>query len=78
LPRCRPVPSHHKIGDTVDVIINGDPAKLTWQDAKTLVINDHDRRTIINHDDIIDGVGKPCHSFVCSDADGSTEFTIIR
>jgi hypothetical protein len=63
------IPSRHKIGDTVDVKINGEPAKLTWADARTLVINGTDRRRIFMHrEDMPDGAGKLCHSFVAGDA----------
>jgi hypothetical protein len=68
------IPGHHTCGDTVDVTINGKPAKLTWQDARTLVINGHDRRTMIDQDMIVDGKGQRCHSFICGDG---TE-TIIK
>jgi hypothetical protein len=35
-----------QIGDTADVQINGKPAKVTWRDKDTLVINSDDVRQI--------------------------------
>jgi hypothetical protein len=28
------VPKFHKVGDTMDCHVNGDPVRVTWRDAK--------------------------------------------
>jgi hypothetical protein len=38
------LPATAKIGDTVPVRINGDPARVTWRDKDTLVIEPNDDR----------------------------------
>jgi hypothetical protein len=67
------MPVTFKIGDTADVKINGTPKRLTWRDAKTLVIEPDDARTIVDRDS--DG---EMLCFTCSDADGGRDFEIIR
>lgn len=62
------IPRHHRIGDTAAVRINGDPAKLTWQDAETLVINGTDKRRIRMVQEATDGAGQPCWSFIAGDS----------
>jgi hypothetical protein len=42
------LPAETKIGDTVPVKINGDPAHVTWRDKKTLVILPNDVRPIFH------------------------------
>jgi hypothetical protein len=61
-----------RIGGTVDCRINRKPARVTWRDAETLVIEPEDARHIVQvleHPEFL--------SFVCADADGSTDFDII-
>lgn len=62
------IPAHHKIGDTVDVRINFQPAKLTWADKDTLIINGTDRRRIHHCAKAIDGAGTKCWSFTAGDS----------
>jgi hypothetical protein len=62
------IPGRHKIGDTVDVKINGKPAILTWADADTLVINGVDRRRIMVSEESIDGTGNPVLFFAAGDS----------
>lgn len=40
------LPASAKVGDTVQVKINGDPASVTWRDKDTLVIEPDDYRPI--------------------------------
>jgi hypothetical protein len=40
------MPTTFKVGDTADCSINKKPARLTWRDAKTLVIEPDDARVI--------------------------------
>lgn len=68
------LPKSVKIGDTVDCRINREAARVTYRDAKTLVIEPSDARTILQTLDAGDGL----RSFVCSDADGTSDFAIIR
>src|SRR5262245_53220872 len=57
------MPKTFRVGDTADCRINKQPARLTWRDAKTLVIEPNDARTIITtHYD-----GDLVH-FTCGDA----------
>jgi hypothetical protein len=42
------LPATAKIGDTVPVKINGDPASVTWRDKDTLVIEPNDPRPIFH------------------------------
>jgi hypothetical protein len=57
------IPKHHKIGDTVDCNINGDPAKLTWRDKDTLVIEPDEAHPIIT--EYVEG---DLRSFTCGNA----------
>ena len=66
------LPVSVKVGDTVDCRINGEPKRITYRDAKTLVIDPDDTRAIIHvHDD-----GELRH-FTCGDAGGGTEGIVI-
>ncbi|QIG93433.1 hypothetical protein [Bradyrhizobium sp. 6(2017)] len=65
-----------KVGDTADCKINGEPKRVTYRDAQTLVIEPDDARTIID----VQNDGKLRH-FTCGDseADGGTGgITVIR
>jgi hypothetical protein len=66
------LPTTVGIGDTVACKINGAARKVTWRNAETLVIEPDDVRRIV----MIDQAGD-LRSFVCSDADGRSDFTII-
>ena len=57
------LPRTVKIGDTADVKINGEPKKLTYLDAKTLVIEPGDARTIV----FVRPAGD-LNDFICGDA----------
>ena len=59
------MPLDFKVGDTADVRINSEPARLTWRDEHTLVIGDNDVRRIVTTQ--IDG---NLRCFFCGDADG--------
>jgi hypothetical protein len=60
------------IGDTVDVRINQQPARVTWQDPSTLVIGPGDAPRIVRIK------CKPgMNTLICADEDGSTDFKII-
>jgi hypothetical protein len=61
-----------QIGDTVDVRINQRPARVTWRDRETLVIESDDARQIVR---IKREPGM--NTLICADQDGSTDFTII-
>jgi hypothetical protein len=67
------LPKSMEIGDTVDGKINGEPKQITYRDAKTLVIEPGDARTILEKMD----AGGGLQSFVCSDADGTSDFQIV-
>ena len=67
------LPASVRVGDTADCKINGEPRKVTWRDTDTLVIEPSDARRIV----MIDQAGD-LRSFVCSDADDSSDFTIIQ
>jgi hypothetical protein len=41
------LPSTFQVGDSADVRINGKPARVTWRDRKTLVIEPNDRRPVL-------------------------------
>lgn len=56
------------LGDRAEVLINGEPSTLTYRDARTLVINDHDERRILFTDEGIDGAGREVQTFTCGDA----------
>jgi hypothetical protein len=57
------MPKTFKVGDTANCRINQEPARLTWRDAKTLVIEPNDARAIIT----TDYEGDLIH-FTCGDA----------
>jgi hypothetical protein len=66
---CITMPPKFKIGDTVDVEINGEPKKVTWRDRETLVIEPDGVRDIVSHDLM------SCPNlrvFICSDARAKT------
>jgi hypothetical protein len=42
------MPKTFKVGDTVDCRINAAPARVTWRDAGTLVIEPDDPRNLIS------------------------------
>jgi hypothetical protein len=42
------MPKTFRIGDSADCRINAAPARVTWRDAKTLVIEPDDARAIIS------------------------------
>lgn len=65
------MPNTFKIGDTADCNINRKPARLTWRDQNTLVIEPGDARKIVRVVPVGDLI-----SFTCADADG-TEPVII-
>jgi hypothetical protein len=60
------------IGDTAEVTINAKPARVTWRDPETLVIEPDDARHIVRVLEEPD-----LRTFICSDADGSNDFKII-
>jgi hypothetical protein len=60
------------IGDTAEVTINAKPARVTWRDAQTLVIEPGDARRIVHIQEDSD-----MRTFTCSDADGDNDFYII-
>ena len=62
------IPAHHQIGDTVEVRINLEPAKLTWADKNTLIINGIDQRRIHHCVKAIDGAGTECWKFTAGDS----------
>jgi hypothetical protein len=66
------LPATVKVGDTADVKINGEPRKVTYRDAKTMVVEPDDARCIVD----VQRCGE-LNSFVCSDADGNAAFTIL-
>lgn len=57
------MPPTFKVGDTVDCRINQKPARVTWRDKDTLVIEPGDVRQIF-HTDTDDEM----RVFMCSDA----------
>jgi hypothetical protein len=67
------MPVTFQIGDTIDCRINAAPARVTWRDAKTLVIEPEDARKIVER--FTDG---ELITFVCADADGTADFDVIR
>jgi hypothetical protein len=67
------MPVTFKIGDTADCRINAAPARVTWRDADTLVIEPDDARKIVDRS--TDG---ELICFVCSDADGTADFSVVR
>jgi hypothetical protein len=54
------VPATHKVGDTMDCRINGGPARVTWRDEGTLVIEPGDARVILET-----SLGNNGRQFVC-------------
>jgi hypothetical protein len=60
------LPKSTKIGDTVDCRINAAPARVTWKDRHTLVIEPGDARRILLAEPDGDLI-----CFMCADADGS-------
>ena len=62
------VPKFHKVGDTMDCHVNGDPVRVTWRDEKTLRIEPDDVRPIIRQQ--LDG---DLICFICADAGMSEE-----
>jgi hypothetical protein len=69
------LPLSVKIGDTTECRINGKPKKVTYRDAKTLVIEPDDARTIIDMRN-----DATLRYFTCGDPaeDGGTEgITVI-
>lgn len=64
------MPAAFTVGDRAEVRINGEAATLTYRDPFTLVINDTDPRPILMRDTGTDGVGRPCQTFTCGDAEG--------
>lgn len=61
-------PKTFRVGDTVDVKINFAAKRLTWRDARTLVIEPDDDRVIL-HTTIEDNV----RVFACTDRDASAD-----
>jgi hypothetical protein len=57
------MPKTFTVGQTADCRINREPAKVTWRDMKTLIIEPDDVRTILAVDQNGD-----LRTFVCSDA----------
>ena len=68
------LPVSVKSGDVVDCTINGEPKKVLFYGAHTLMIGPDDERTII--DMWVDGA---LRHFVCSDAeaDGGTDGIVV-
>jgi hypothetical protein len=60
-----------KVGDTQACCINCEPAKVTWRDTKTLVIEPGDARLIIHSR--IDG---DMRVFFCGDAGVNVGYTV--
>jgi hypothetical protein len=65
------MPKDFAIGETRDCRINDEPARITWRDKDTLVIEPGDARRIVSTQQ--DG---KLISFFCTDADGTAP-TII-
>jgi hypothetical protein len=68
------LPTTVRVGDTTDCKINGEPRKVTWRDTETLVIEPGDVRRIVS---VMVNQGSDLRSFVCSDANGGNDFTIV-
>jgi hypothetical protein len=64
------MPLDFKVGDTRDCRINREPARVTWRDQHTLVIEPDDARQIFSAE-ANDGL----HCFMCGDA-GARQATI--
>lgn len=58
-----------QVGDRAKILINGEPATLTYRDPDTLVINDTDARRILATDTGFDGAGRAVRTFTCGDAE---------
>jgi hypothetical protein len=69
-----PMPKTFKVGDTADVRINGRPERVTWRDAKTLVIEPDDARYILA---VNPGPGD-LDTFCCCDPDGTGAIGVGR
>jgi hypothetical protein len=66
-----------RVGDTATVRINGAAATLTWRDARTLVINGTDARTILDRRLVPNRAGGALlRAFTCADADGGVGIII--
>ncbi len=70
------LPNTTKIGDTVDVKINGQPERLTHRDATSLVVHN------LYGDDAVHCIVKTNTDgalvrFICADADGKADFAIF-
>jgi hypothetical protein len=66
------LPANVHIGDTASVRINREPARVTWRDAQTLVIEPNDARRInvfLEKSDM--------NTLICSDADETDDFHLI-
>jgi hypothetical protein len=66
------MPDSFRVGDTADCRINQEPARLTWRDPNTLVIEPNDVRRIVR----ITWDGQ-LYQFICAESDGSADFTIF-
>jgi hypothetical protein len=65
------MPLTFKVGDTVKCTINGKPARVTWRDQETLVIEPGDARRIVDvHRD------SGLIYFACTDADGTAPYIV--
>lgn len=60
------MPKTFKVGDTADCRINKKPARVTWRDKHTLVIEPDDARRIVD----LRSSGDLLY-FACTDADGT-------
>jgi hypothetical protein len=66
------LPTSVHLGDTVDVQINGEPARVTYRNTQTLVIEPDDARHIVaikREPDL--------NTFICADQDGFADFQVI-
>jgi hypothetical protein len=61
------MPKTFKVGDSTDVRVNGRAERVTWRDAKTLVIEPDDARFILR---VAPGPGD-LDTFCCCDPDGT-------
>jgi hypothetical protein len=66
------LPQTTKIGDTVDVKINAKPERLTYRDKDTLSYDGNNYK-IVKKNRVGDLI-----RYVCADADGTADFTIIE
>lgn len=65
------VPKTMKIGDTQDCRINAEPARITWRDANTLVIEPNDARPILHT-----RISGDLRIFTCGNADTGRDVTV--